>query len=328
MQYLAIDEQQSLVLSQTERPEILPDECLIKVHAIGINRADILQKQGKYPPPAGESEILGIEACGSIEALSSSAIAADNHWAVGDKVFAIVPGGAYAEFVKVKTAHLIKLPKNFSYMQGAAIAEAYLTAYQCLFLIAKLKPNSTLLIHAGASGVGSAAIQLAKSINCHVTITTGSDEKIVACKVLGADEAINYQTTDYVVWSKQQKQSYDVILDVVAGEYLNKNISVCALDGHIVMLSMLGGRYAESVDVAKMLLKRVNVTATTLRNRTDDYKSSLINAFKADFYHQLEQGLIKPVIFQQYPWQEAEKAHQVMLNNRNIGKLILTVEQE
>jgi putative PIG3 family NAD(P)H quinone oxidoreductase len=324
LQYLAINEQQTLYFSETELPEISHDECLIKVRAIGVNRADILQKQGKYPAPAGESEIIGIEASGDIVAIGHTSTL-DGAFVINDKVFAIVPGGAYAEYVKVKTAHLFKLPTNFTYVEGAAIAEAYLTAYQCLFLIADLKPHSKVLIHAGASGVGSAVIQLAKSLHCHVTVTVGSDEKVSACKALGADVAINYQLTDFVNYSKEKKQNYDVIIDVVAGPYVNKNISVCALDGRIVMLSMLGGRYAENIDVAKMLLKRINITATTLRKRSDEYKTHLLNSFKDDFYSQLEPGVISPVIYQQSPWQEAESAHQVMMNNENIGKIILTI---
>ena len=227
MQYLAVNDDQSLSFAQTSPPEITNDECLIKVRAIGVNRADILQKHGLYPAPAGESEILGIEACGDIVAIGSEAEKSSKRqssYQIGDKVFAIVPGGAYAEYVKVKTAHLFTLPEHFSYAHGAAIAEAYLTAYQCLFFIAKVKPLANVLIHAGASGVGSAAIQLAKGLNCHVTVTVGSEEKILACKALGADEAINYKETDFVAWSQQQKQSYDIIIDVVAGEYVNKNI--------------------------------------------------------------------------------------------------------
>lgn len=320
LRYLAIDEQQKLYFAETEKPAIADDECLIKVRAIGVNRADILQKQGKYPPPAGESSILGIEACGDISAISGE----HAKWHVGDKVFAIVPGGAYAEYVKVKTAHLMKLPENLTYVQGAAIAEVFLTAYQCLFTIANLQQNAKVLIHAGASGVGSAAIQLAKQFNCSVTVTVGNQDKVGACLALGADDAINYQQTDFVGWAKENQQSYDVIVDVVAGEYVNKNISVCALDGHIVMLSMLGGRFAENVDVAKMLIKRVNIHATTLRSRGDAYKTSLIKAFIRNFYNRLAFGTIAPVIHQEYCWHDVEVAHQVMQNNENIGKLILT----
>jgi putative PIG3 family NAD(P)H quinone oxidoreductase len=322
LKYLTIDEQQTLFFSETEVPKIASDECLIKVRAIGVNRADILQKQGKYPPPPSESEILGIEACGDISAIGGS----QTRWQLGDKVFAIVPGGAYAQYVKVKTSHLISLPEHLTYAQGAAIAEAYLTAYQCLFTIANLQQQAKVLIHAGASGVGSAAIQLAKRFNCYVTATVGSKEKIVACKALGADVVINYRQTDFAACSKQHQQNYDVIIDMVAGDYLNKNISLCALDGHIVMLSMLGGRFAENIDVAKMLLKRVKITATTLRNRSDEYKTSLIQAFNNSFCHDLEQSLISPVIHQEISWQLAEKAHQMMLNNENIGKIILLVD--
>ncbi|MBA6390696.1 NAD(P)H-quinone oxidoreductase [Colwellia sp. BRX10-3] len=322
MRYIAISEQQQLSFDEIEKPVIADDECLIKVRTIGVNRADILQKQGLYPAPAGESPILGIEACGELVGVGDN----QANWNVGDKVFAIVPGGAYAEFVKVKTEHLIKLPENLTYAQGAAIAEVFLTAYQCLFTIAELKPNAKVLIHAGASGVGTAAIQLAKSINCHVSVTVSSDEKAAACKALGADEAINYQQTDFVSWAKENKHSFDVILDVVAGEYVNKNINVCALDGHIVMLSMLGGRFAENIDVAKMLIKRVNIHATTLRSRSNEYKTKLINAFIHNFYQCLEQGTLTPVIYQQYSWFDVEIAHQVMGNNENVGKLILNVE--
>ena len=321
MRYIAINDQQQLSLDEIDKPAIGGDECLIKVRAIGVNRADILQKKGQYPPPPGESSILGIEACGELVAIGGL----QTRWNVGDKVFAIVPGGAYSEYVKVKTDHLIKLPENLSYAQGAATAEVYLTAYQCLFSIANLQPNANVLLHAGASGVGTAAIQLAKQFNCSVTVTVGHEDKVSACKALGADEAINYHQTDFVTWAEQQKQSYDVIIDVVAGEYVNKNIRVCALDGHIVILSMLGGRFAESIDVAKMLAKRVNLHATTLRSRSNEYKTKLIKAFTQDFYHCLEIGLISPVIYQQYSWHDAEVAHQVMLNNENIGKLILII---
>ncbi len=322
MRYIAINEQNQLSIENIDKPVIGVDECLIKVRAIGVNRADILQKQGHYPPPPGESNILGIEASGDIAVIGGK----DENWRVGDKVFAIVPGGAYAEYVKVKTAHLFALPKNLTYVQGAAIAEVFLTAYQCLFSIANLKRNAKVLIHAGASGVGTAAIQLAKYVDCHVSVTVGNDKKADTCKALGADQAINYQNTDFVASAKQHKQNYDVILDVVAGDYVNKNISLCALDGHIVMLSMLGGRFAENIDVAKMLAKRVNLHATTLRSRSDDYKTNLIQAFKRDFYQSLEQELIKPVIYQQYAWCDVESAHQVMQNNENVGKIILTID--
>lgn len=327
LRYLTTNERQNLVFSETELPLIRSDECLIRVKAIGINRADILQKQGKYPPPRGESEILGIEVSGDIHALGDESNTRNNDWNIGDRVIAIVPGGAYAEYVKVKIAHLIRLPQQYTYQEGAALPEAFLTAYQCLFSIANLADNSQVLIHAGASGVGSAAIQLAKKIGCDVTVTVGSEEKVTACLAMGANAALNYQHIDFSVWAKEHKPNgFDVILDVVAGDYVNKNISVCATDGHIVMLSMLGGRFAERVDIAKMLIKRVNMHATTLRSRSEHYKTTLINAFHKRFYHDFSANELKPIIHQCYTWHQANEAHDIMTNNVNIGKLILNVD--
>ena len=328
MKYIQVDNQQSLLLSETSLPEISADECLLKVKAIGVNRADLLQRAGKYPPPAGESSILGLEVSGEI--VQCGEAVAENHlgklWQVGDKVFALVAGGGYAQYVKVKAKQLLCLPEHFTYEQGAACAEVFLTAYQSLFSIAQLKPNSKVLIHAGASGVGSAAIQLAKANQCNVVVTVGSAAKVQACLALGADVAINYQETDFVTYAKLNNPSgFDVIIDVVAGEYVAKNINVSALDGHIVTLSMLGGRYCPQLDIAKLLAKRLTISASTLRNRSDDYKANLVASFISDFYADLVNGRIKPVIDTVYPWQQVEQAHEKMANNENIGKLVLTL---
>lgn len=328
LKYIHVDNQQSLVFSQTDMPELATDECLIKVHAIGINRADLLQRAGKYPAPAGESPILGLEVSG--ELVRCGEAVSDNHlekpWQVSDKVFALVAGGGYAQYVKVKARQLFCLPEQFTFEQGAACAEVFLTAYQSLFSIAKLADKSNVLIHAGASGVGSAAIQLAKAKQCHVTVTVGSESKAKACLALGADCAINYQDTDFVSWSKKNIPSgYDVIIDVVSGEYLAKNINVSALDGHIVTLSMLGGRYCSQVDIAKLLAKRLTLSASTLRNRSEDYKVLLVASFINDFYADLVDGRIQPIIDSVYPWDQVEQAHEKMANNKNVGKLVLLV---
>ncbi|PKH87053.1 hypothetical protein CXF79_10035 [Colwellia sp. Bg11-28] len=328
LKYIHVDNQQSLVFSQTDMPEITADECLIKVHAIGINRADLLQRAGKYPAPAGESSILGLEVSGEIvqcgEAVSDNNLA--QSWQVGDKVFGLVAGGGYAQYVKVKARQLFCLPEQFTFEQGAACAEVFLTAYQSLFSIAKLANNSNVLIHAGASGVGSAAIQLARAKQCYVTVTVGSEAKALACLALGADCAINYQKNDFVAWSKENVSAgYDVIIDVVSGEYLAKNINVAALDGHIVTLSMLGGRYCSQVDIAKLLAKRLTLSASTLRNRSEDYKAQLVDNFSSDFYADLVNGQIKPIIDSIYPWQQVEQAHEKMAKNKNVGKLVLLV---
>ncbi|WP_394172457.1 NAD(P)H-quinone oxidoreductase [Thalassotalea litorea] len=321
MHYLHTDDSHTLVLSQTDKPIIGDDECLIKVQAIGINRADLLQKAGKYPPPPGESDILGIEVSGEIVEVGKKV----NDWQISGRVFALVPGGGYAEYAKVKASHLMALPKTMSVEQGAAIAETFLTAYQSLFALAKLQPKERVLIHAGASGVGCAAIQLAKAAGCFVTTTVGSDEKVKACRKLGADEVLNYQQQDFTVWAKQHRCQFDVIIDVVAGEYVAKNIDVAALDGRIVTLAILGGRFSQHFDMAKMLGKRLSLYASTLRNRSDDYKANLVTNFNRDFGGKLSDETLQPVIDSVMPWQEANLAHQKMANNRNIGKLVLRV---
>ena len=328
MKYIHVDDEQSLIFRECHLPEVAQDECLVKVKAIGVNRADLLQRAGKYPAPKGESTILGLEVSGEIvqcgEQVGSNPF--QQPWKVSDKVFGLVAGGAYAEYVKVKAAHLLPLPKAFTFEQGAASAEVFLTAYQSLFTIASLKAGSKVLIHAGASGVGSAAIQLAKAKDCYVVVTVGSDVKAQACLALGADVAINYQNTDFVAWSKENLSSgFNVILDVVAGDYLEKNVKVAALDCHVVMLSMLGGRYCSQLDIAKLLAKRLTLSASTLRNRSDSYKSELVSHFINDFYNQFESKNITPLIDTTFPWSNVELAHQKMANNENIGKLVLTL---
>lgn len=336
MRYIKVnnDQVKSLSFEQTDKPLIAADECLIKVAAIGINRADLLQRAGKYPAPLGESEILGLEVCGEIISCGSDVNTSITRqyqqwqqWQQGDTVFALVAGGGYAEYVKVKAAQLFKLPTGFSIAEGAACAEAFLTAYQSLFTLANLPPESQVLIHAGASGIGTAAIQLAKAKQCRVVVTVGSNEKTEACLALGVDDVINYHDTDFVAWSKKHiPAGFDVIVDVVAGQYLTRNIKVTALDGHIVILSMLGGRFSEPVDMAKLLAKRITISASTLRNRSDSYKAKLVIDFMADFYHLLTLGTIKPVIDSVYSWTDVELAHAKMAANKNIGKLVLTVD--
>lgn len=323
MKYIAVTADKTLKIATAEQPAFHHNECLVKVKSIGVNRADILQKQGKYPPPKGESEILGLEVAGEIVD-SGDAV---HQWQPGDKVFGLVPGGAYAEYVKVKANHLMPLPENLSFEQGAAIAEVFLTAYQSLFTLGQLKSGESVLIHAGASGVGTAAIQLAKAIGCKVLVTVGTDEKARACLALGADQAINYKDADFALWAKQHRpQGFDLILDVVAGDYLNKNISVAALDGRIIMLAMLGGRFSEPVDCAKMLMKRIRIQASTLRNRSDEYKEALVENFRQTFFDKLQNESIFPVIDKVFDWQEASQAHHLLERNANIGKLVLKVK--
>jgi putative PIG3 family NAD(P)H quinone oxidoreductase len=266
---------------------------------------------------------LGLEISGEIVEYGCEV----KNWQLNDKVFGLVSGGGYAQYAVIKAAHLFHLPNKFDYFQGAAIAEVYLTAFQSLFEIAKLVPNSSVLIHAGASGVGTAAIQLAKIHDCLVTVTTSSEIKAQACLAVGADHVINYKEVDFVAWSKQNhKNGFDVIIDVVGGDYLTKNVDVAAQDGHIVILSMLAGRYCQQIDIAKLLIKRLTISASTLRNRSNQYKTNLVTAFNEQFSGHLTNGQVNPVIDTIYSWKEADKAHQQMKTNQNIGKIILSVD--
>lgn len=322
----------TIAFNEMAIPTPSSNQCLIKVKAIGINRADLLQKAGLYPPPAGESPILGIEVAGEIVGGNTG------NFTLGDRVCGIVAGGGYAEYAVIDKDHLIKLPMHFSFAQGAALAETYLTAYQALCAIGQLKQNEKVLIHAGASGVGTAAIQLAKAKGCFVAVTVGNEAKMNACKALGADITINYNTTSFSHWAKTNQHHFNVILDVVAGSYVNQNIKVAAVDARIVVLAILGGRYAEQLDVARMLQKRVTLSASTLRNRSDTYKADLVQAFTSEFtqllygqslsHEQLQpKDLIQPVIDTVFSWQEVELAHQKMAENKNIGKLVMTVDE-
>lgn len=324
MKYIAVDSQQQLTFAQQDKPVANENQCLIKIKAIGVNRADLLQRAGKYPAPKGESEILGLEVSGEVVECGSNV----KEWKQGDRIFGLVAGGGYAEHVVINADHMMKLPEAFDFVNGAGIAETFLTAYQSLFHIGQLKAHQSVLIHAGASGIGTSAIQLAKAIGCYVVVTAGNDAKVTVCLKLGADVALNYQKQDFVTWAKEHhKKGFNVIVDVVAGDYLNKNINVSALDVHIVILSMLGGRFAEQVDIAKMLHKRVNISASTLRNRSDEYKSVLVKSFIEDFGEKLQKKQISPIIDSVHHWSKAAQAHNIMAENGNIGKLILKIEE-
>lgn len=328
MKYLAVQSDHTLSFDVMEIPTPSDNQCLIKVHAFGVNRADLLQKAGKYPPPPGESSVLGLEVCGEIVDCGAQVNSKVENWQVGQRIFGLVGGGGYAEYAVINAEHMIALPKSFSFEMGAAAAEIYLTAYQSLFKIAKIQPEHKVLVHGGASGIGAAAIQLAKLIGCEVVTTAGNKDKVAFALGIGADVAINYQETDFVAWQKEHlPQGFDVILDIVAGDYVAKNIAVAAMDAKIVTLAMLGGRFSDKLDIAKMLMKRITLTASTLRNRSDSYKQLLIERFCEKFYQMLEKGDLVPIIDESIPWHQANQLHEKMSNNVNMGKLVLTIPQ-
>ena len=303
-------------------PVVRTGQVLVKVAAAGINRADLLQRTGLYPPPPGESETLGLEVAGTVVAVADDV---SKDW-LGEAVFGLVPGGGYAQYVAMSAEHLIKKPATLGMAEAAACAEVFLTAFQAMRVVGHLPDQGALLVHAGGSGVGTAAIQLGKTSGCFVAVTTGSDEKVKACLALGADLAVNYKTHDFAVELKSARpQGFDLIIDPVAGDYIVEDIQLLALDGQIVVLSMLGGRMTPELDLGLMLKKRGQLLCSTLRNRTDGYKAALISDFNQQFGKALTEGKIKPVLAQSMDWSEADKAHQLLASNAVVGKLVLTL---
>ncbi|WP_288742513.1 NAD(P)H-quinone oxidoreductase [uncultured Rheinheimera sp.] len=303
-------------------PALKAGQVLLKVAAAGVNRADLLQRSGLYPPPAGESDILGLEVAGTVVAVAADV---SSEW-LGEAVFGLVPGGGYAQYVALPAEHLIKKPASLGMSEAAACAEVFLTAFQAMRVVGSLPDQGALLVHAGASGVGTAAIQLGKALGCFVAVTVGSDDKAKACLALGADMAVNYKTQDFVTELKAARpQGFDLIIDPVAGDYITKDIQLLALDGQIVVLSMLGGRMTPELDLGLMLKKRGQLLCSTLRNRTDGYKAALISDFNQQFGMALAEGNIRAVLAQSIDWAEAERAHQLLASNAVVGKLVLTL---
>ncbi|MFY8327559.1 zinc-binding dehydrogenase [Pseudoalteromonas sp. ZZD1] len=320
MKYIA-HENKTLSLSETTKPNLQAGEVLIKVAAIGVNRADCMQRQGKYPAPKGDSPILGLECAGTVVELGADV---EKSW-LNQRVFTLCAGGAYSEYVAVDAAQIMALPDNISMAQGAAISEVYLTAYGALFGLGNLQQGQTALIHAGASGVGGAAIQMAKCVGATVVITAGSDEKCQHAKELGADHAINYKTNDFVEYMQTHTLTANVIVDPVSGQYLNKNAAIAAMDCQIIMLAFLDGRFAE-VDFAKLLQKRISFHASTLRNRSKAFKRQLRDEFVNQFYDDIANQRFDFNIYKTMSWQQANEAHAILERNENAGKVVLQVK--
>ena len=320
MKYIS-HEEGNLAFSETGKPVLKPHEALVKVAAIGINRADCMQRQGKYPAPKGDSPILGLECAGTVVELGAEV---DEKW-LSQSVFTLCGGGAYSEYVAVDASQLMPLPDSLTMEQGAAISEVYLTAFGALFELGKLQQGQTALIHAGASGVGGAAIQMAKRVGATVVSTAGSDEKCQHAKELGADYAINYKTNDFVEYMQHHDLTANVIVDPVSGRYLNKNADIAAMDCQIIMLAFLDGRFAE-VDFGRLLQKRISFHASTLRNRSQAFKRQLRDDFMAQFYDDIANRRFDFNIYKTLPWQQVTQAHEILERNENSGKVVLEVQ--
>ena len=311
----------TLAFSETDKPVLKSHEVLVKVSAVGVNRADCMQRQGKYPAPKGDSPILGLECAGTVVELGFDV---DKSW-LNKRVFSLCAGGAYSEYVAIDAKQLMVLPDDLTMVEGAAISEVYLTAFGALFELGKLQQGQTALIHAGASGVGGAAIQMAKSAGATVVITAGSDEKCEHAKTLGADHVINYKTTDFVEYMQANELLANVIVDPVSGSYLNKNAAIAAMDCQIIMLAFLDGRFAE-VDFAALLRKRISFHASTLRNRSIEFKRQVRDDLVARFYNDIAAKKYDFNVYKTLPWSDANEAHAILERNENAGKVVLLVE--
>lgn len=315
-------EHHHLSIEQGPVPTPKDDEVLIKVHSAGINRADLLQRKGQYPPPPDASPILGLEVAGTVEAVGNNV----RKWNVGDRVCALTHGGGYAEYAVAPSGQCMPVPHGFSKGEAAALPEALLTIWHNLFQRARLQPGEKVLIHGGASGMGSMGVMMCEALGAEVYTTAGSDEK---CRVLekhGATRAINYKTEDFeqVLSTLQLNNRIDVILDMIGGPYIQKNLNLAAPEGRIVNIAYMNGFKAE-VNFAPLLMKRITMTGSTLRAQTFAQKAVMVEEIMARIFPLLETGRIKPLIDSIYPLEQAEQAHAHMMSGQHMGKIILKI---
>ena len=317
------DEERTLAWQTVPDPICGSEEVLIDVCATALNRADLFQRAGKYPPPSGASDILGLEISGKVSMLGDKV----DNWELGDRVCALLPGGGYAERVVVPAKMLMPIPKDWSYEQAASLPECFLTAFTNIYIEAGLQSGETLLVHGGASGVGTAAIQLASVTGNPIFVTAGSSKKVTACTQLGADLAINYRKHDFVekVLSYTNGKGVDVIMDIVAGSYMERNIQILKSKGRLVVISTLGGVRTE-IDLGELMRRRARIIGSVLRSRSVSEKIEIKQRFMDYFWQHIIDGTILPVIDSIYPISQAMLAHQHMKDNRNIGKIVLKIQ--
>lgn len=314
------------VLRLAERPAPIAGvgELLIRVSASGINRPDVLQRTGNYPVPPGASDIPGLEVAGVVVSGDEAALAAAG-FKIGGRVCALVAGGGYAELCIAPVGQCLPVPKGFTDIEAASLPETFFTVWSNVFERAYLAKGETLLIQGGSSGIGVTAIQIAKAMGATVIVTAGSDEKCAACVALGADHAINYKATDFVEEVKKLTagKGVNVILDMVAGSYVAREVDCMAEDGRLVIIAVQGGIKAE-INAGLVLRKRLTITGSTLRPRSLEFKTAITKALKEKVWPFLEKGAIKPVIHSTFAAGDAAKAHTLMESNQHIGKIVLT----
>lgn len=314
------------VLRPTERPVPVAGagEVLIRVRASGVNRPDVLQRSGAYPPPPGASDLPGLEVSGVIESGDAAAMA-EAGLALGDRVCALVAGGGYAEYCVAPVGQCLPVPDGFDDVQAASLPETFFTVWSNVFDRGRLQPGETLLIQGGTSGIGVTAIQLAKAFGATVMATAGSDAKCAACLALGADHAINYRTQDFSAVAKELTggQGVNVILDMVAGDYVAREVECLAEDGRLVIIAVQGGVKAE-LNAGLVLRRRLVITGSTLRPRPVAFKSAIARSLHDKVWPLLQQGGVKPVIHSTFDASRAAEAHALMETNQHIGKIVLT----
>ncbi len=310
------------VLVPVERPKPVPaaGEVLIKVAAAGVNRPDVFQRRGRYPPPPGASDIPGLEVSGTIEA-----IAADVHdWRVGDSVCALVAGGGYAELCAAPAPQCLPVPRGLDLVTAAAIPETFFTVWTNVFERGRLQPGESILVHGGSSGIGTTAIQLAHARGSRVFATAGSAEKCAACEQLGAERAVNYREADFVAVIRELTagRGVDVVLDMVGGDYFQRNIDALGLEGRLVEIATLHGVKAE-LNIQTIMQRRLTITGSTLRARPVADKGAIAAALRQHVWPLLESGAVKPIVHATFPLRDAAEAHRMMESSAHIGKLLL-----
>ena len=310
-----LEDPHSLELGETNKPQLQDCEVLVKVKAAGVNRADLLQARGHYPPPPGASEIIGLEVAGEV------VDAGDTDIEVGSKVGALLAGGGYAEYVAVPQGQLLPIPSGYSFAEAASVIEVACTVWSNIAMEAKLNKGQTILIHGGAGGIGTFAIQVAKQLGATVAVTAGSDEKLETCKELGADILINYKEQDF---AEELKNSCDVILDIIGAKYLDQNVRALAYDGHQVTIGMQGGVKGE-LNIGSLLNKRLTLQGTTLRSRSLEGKAAIVADTVKNVWPWLEDGSVKHHLHRTFALADASEAHQALDSGEVTGKLVLEV---
>lgn len=308
-----------LQLGEKERPTLGEHDILIEVKAAGVNRPDVIQRKGYYPAPKGEpQDILGLEVAGIVCEVGSAV----SKWKIGDEVFSLIGGGGYAQYVKVDEFLALPKPKNLSFIEAASMPETLYTVWSNVFQRGQLKKGENFLVHGGSSGIGITAIQLAKIIGANVYTTVGNQEKQDAVTQLGASIAVNYKTDDFAEVLKDI--GIDVVLDMIGGEYYEKNIDLMNPDGRLVYINSMGGAKV-TANLMKIMQKRLTITGSTLRAREYEFKRALTEDVEREVLPLLEQGHFKPVIYQVFPLAEADKAHELMESSEHIGKIVLEI---